>query len=72
MRAKLVASSSWRALETALVERPLPRTSTLALEGMVEHIAALEIAGVGRLLEHDVFGEVLRVVAHVQAGDVDR
>src|SRR5882724_6955263 len=35
-------------------------------EGMVEHVAALEVLAVACLRQHEVLREALRVVAHVQ------
>ena len=37
--------------------------------GVPEHIAALEVLAVGRLLEHQVLGEVVAVIARVEPGE---
>src|SRR6266481_4176552 len=44
-------------------------TGRLAHPRMAQHVPALEVLAVGRLLEDEVLREMLRVVAHVEARD---
>ena len=45
--------------------------TAVARPGMAQDVAALEVLAVGGLLEHQVLGEMRRVVAHVQPRDED-
>src|SRR4051812_48379562 len=57
------------ALHNRATIRVVPLAGGLSLPGVAQHVARLEVGLIGRLLEDEILGEVLGVVAHVEPRD---